>query len=67
MSLLDRALNIGEGKKFKVYEKRVALISAYEAELELETDEELRERTNELRERAREVFVRYAQVSGERY
>jgi preprotein translocase subunit SecA len=54
MSLLDRALNIGEGKKFKVYEKRVALISAYEAELELETDDELRERMNELRERARE-------------
>jgi preprotein translocase subunit SecA len=54
MSLLDRALNIGEGKKFKVYEKRVALISAYEPELELETDDELRERMNELRERARE-------------
>ena len=54
MSLLDRALNIGEGKKLKVYEKRVALISAYEAELELETDDELRERVNELRERARE-------------
>ncbi|MFZ2112676.1 MAG: preprotein translocase subunit SecA, partial [Solirubrobacteraceae bacterium] len=54
MSLLDRALNIGEGKKFKVYEKRVALIGAYEAELELETDDELRERMNELRERARE-------------
>ncbi len=54
MSLLDRALNIGEGKKFKVYEKRVALISAYEAELELETDDELRERMNELRERARD-------------
>jgi preprotein translocase subunit SecA len=54
MSLLDRALNIGEGKKFKVYEKRVALISAYETELELETDDELRERMNELRERARE-------------
>ncbi len=54
MSLLDRALNIGEGKKFKVYEKRVALISAYEAELELETDDELRERMKELRERARE-------------
>jgi preprotein translocase subunit SecA len=53
MSLLDRALNIGEGKKFKVYEKRVALISAYEAELELETDDELRERMNELRQRAR--------------
>ena len=54
MSLLDRALNIGEGKKFKVYEKRVALISAYEAELELETDDELRERMNELRGRARD-------------
>ncbi len=54
MSLLDRALNIGEGKKFKVYEKRVALISAYEPELELETDDELRERMNELRERARQ-------------
>jgi preprotein translocase subunit SecA len=54
MSLLDRALNIGEGKKFKVYEKRVALIGAYEPELELETDDELRERMNELRARARQ-------------
>ncbi|HEV7936786.1 MAG TPA: preprotein translocase subunit SecA [Solirubrobacteraceae bacterium] len=54
MSLLDRALNIGEGKKFKVYEKRVALIGAYEPELEEETDDELRERMNELRERARQ-------------
>jgi preprotein translocase subunit SecA len=54
MSILDRALNIGEAKKFKQYEKRVALIGAYEAELELETDEELRERMNVLRERAAE-------------
>ncbi|HXC23382.1 MAG TPA: DEAD/DEAH box helicase, partial [Solirubrobacteraceae bacterium] len=54
MSLFDRALNIGEGKKFKAYEKRVALIGAYEPELELETDDELRERMNELRERARQ-------------
>ncbi len=54
MSLLDRALNIGEAKKFKQYEKRVALIGAYEAELELETDDELRERMNVLRERAAE-------------
>ncbi|MFZ1153827.1 MAG: preprotein translocase subunit SecA [Solirubrobacteraceae bacterium] len=53
MSILDRALNIGEAKKFKQYEKRVALIGAYEAELELETDDELRERMDELRERAR--------------
>jgi preprotein translocase subunit SecA len=54
MSLLDRALNIGEAKKFKQYEKRVALIAAYEPELELETDDELRERMNVLRERAAE-------------
>ncbi len=54
MSILDRALNIGEAKKFKQYEKRVALIGAYEPELELETDEELRERMNALRERAAE-------------
>jgi preprotein translocase subunit SecA len=54
MSLLDRALNIGEAKKFKQYEKRVALIAAYEPELELETDDELRERMNILRERAAE-------------
>jgi preprotein translocase subunit SecA len=52
MSLLDRALNIGEAKKFKQYEKRVALIGAYEPELELETDDELRERMDVLRERA---------------
>src|ERR1700704_1262537 len=54
MSILDRALNIGEAKKFKQYEKRVALIGAYELELELETDDELRERMNELRARARD-------------
>jgi preprotein translocase subunit SecA len=54
MSLLDRALNIGEAKKFKEYEKRVALIGAFEAELEHETLEELRERMDELRARARE-------------
>jgi preprotein translocase subunit SecA len=53
MSILDRALNIGEAKKFKQYEKRVALIGAFEPELELETDDELRERMDGLRERAR--------------
>jgi len=52
-SLLDRALNVGEAKKFRTYQKRVALISAFEAELEHETDAELRERMDELRERAR--------------
>jgi preprotein translocase subunit SecA len=52
MGLLDRALNIGESKQFKEYEKRVALIGAYEPELELESDDELRERFAALRERA---------------
>src|SRR5690242_4171313 len=53
MSLLDRALRIGEGKKFKEFEKRVARIGDWEAELDLDTDEELRERADALRERAR--------------
>ena len=53
-SLLDRALNVGEAKKFKTYQRRVALINAYESELELEDDQELRERMDELRERARD-------------
>jgi preprotein translocase subunit SecA len=54
MSLLDRALNVGEAKKFKSYEKRVALIGAFEPELEHDTDAELRERMDALRERARQ-------------
>ena len=53
-SLLDRALNVGEAKKFKTYQKRVALIGAFEAELEHDTDAELRERMDALRERARD-------------
>src|SRR5689334_2964750 len=52
MGLLDRALNIGESKQFKEYEKRVDRIGAYEPELELESDDELRERFAELRKRA---------------
>jgi preprotein translocase subunit SecA len=51
VSLLDRALNVGEAKKFKQYEKRVALIGAFEPELEHDTDAELRERMDALRER----------------
>jgi preprotein translocase subunit SecA len=53
-SLLDRALNVGEAKKFKTYQKRVALIEAFEAELEHDSDAELRERMDALRERASE-------------
>src|SRR3954447_14700338 len=53
MTLLDRALRIGEGKKFKEFERRVARIGDWEAELELDSDDELRERADVLRERAR--------------
>jgi preprotein translocase subunit SecA len=53
MSFLDRALRMGEGKKFKSYEQRVSRINGFEAELEHYTDAELRESADELRERAR--------------
>ena len=52
MGLLERALNVGETKKFKQYEKRVQLINAFEPELELEDDAELQERFATLREEA---------------
>jgi len=55
MGLLDRALNIGESKRFKEYEKRVARISAFEAELEHESDEGLRARMDALRAQIREL------------
>jgi preprotein translocase subunit SecA len=45
---------MGEAKKLKSYEQRVKLIGAFEAELELDSDEELRERMGVLRERAGE-------------
>src|ERR1700727_2499352 len=53
MSFLDRALRMGEAKKFKAYEQRVSRISGYEEELEHYSDEELRQSADELRERAR--------------
>src|SRR5881296_550803 len=52
MSILERALRIGEGKKFKEFEKRVGRINDFEPELELDSPEELRERADALRERA---------------
>jgi preprotein translocase subunit SecA len=51
MSILDRALRVGESKKFKVFERHVARISEFEPELELESDEELKARYARLRER----------------
>jgi preprotein translocase subunit SecA len=53
MSFLDRALRIGEGKKFRTYEQRVSRINGFEEEFEHFTDAELMEATDELRERAR--------------
>jgi preprotein translocase subunit SecA len=52
MSILDRALRLGEGKQFRTYAKRVEKINAWEPELELLDDEELREQAASLRERA---------------
>src|SRR6201990_931369 len=43
MPFLDRALRMGEAKKFKTYEQRVGRINGFEPELETYTDEELRE------------------------
>src|SRR3954454_13600211 len=51
MAILERALRMGEGKKFKTFEKSVARINDFEEELELDTDEELKERYSALRER----------------
>ncbi|MBK5230016.1 MAG: preprotein translocase subunit SecA, partial [Thermoleophilia bacterium] len=52
MSLIDRALRMGEGKKFKKFEKQVSLINAFEPEMELLDDDELRTEMIALRERA---------------
>src|SRR5919202_769450 len=53
MSILDRALRLGEAKQFKQYAKRVERINAWEPELELLDDDELRSNADSLRERAR--------------
>src|SRR5919197_1383372 len=54
MSILDRALRMGEGKQFRQYAKRVDQINNWEGELELMDDDELREQFATLRERAKE-------------
>src|SRR6201991_98000 len=53
MSILERALRLGEAKQFKAYAKRVERIGAWEPELELLEDDEIREQFAALRERAR--------------
>src|SRR5919109_4216865 len=54
MSILDRALRMGEARQFKQYAKRVDRINAWEPELELLDDGELRANAGSLRERARD-------------
>ncbi|MBA2644169.1 MAG: preprotein translocase subunit SecA [Solirubrobacterales bacterium] len=53
MSILDRALRMGEGRQFKQYARRVEKINAWELELEALDDVGLRARADSLRERAR--------------
>ena len=53
MTILDRALRMGEGKQFRQYAKRVDRINSWEPELELLDDAELRAQADSLRERAR--------------
>ncbi|MEA2293516.1 MAG: preprotein translocase subunit SecA, partial [Solirubrobacteraceae bacterium] len=52
MSILERALRLGEAKQFKAYSKRVERINAWEPELELLADDELQAHVSALRERA---------------
>ncbi|MCB0867062.1 MAG: preprotein translocase subunit SecA [Solirubrobacterales bacterium] len=52
MQLIDRALRMGEGRKFKAYEKRVDSINRIEPEMKELDDSELLEEANVLRERA---------------
>src|ERR687883_806380 len=52
MTLLDRALRMGEGKKFKEFEKRVSKVNDFEPEVETYTDDELKERALELKQEA---------------
>src|SRR3954449_8307774 len=54
MSILERALRMGEAKQFKAYSKRVERINDWEPELLESSDDELKEQFAELRERARE-------------
>ena len=54
MSILERALRLGEAKQFKAYSKRVERINQWEAELELLEDDELKEQFAELRKQVQD-------------
>jgi preprotein translocase subunit SecA len=51
--MVTKALRVGEGRKFKAYEKRAEQINGIEPEMELLDDAELRAEADSLRERAR--------------
>ncbi|HEY8466060.1 MAG TPA: preprotein translocase subunit SecA [Solirubrobacterales bacterium] len=51
--IIDRALRLGEGRKLKEFQRKVARINELEPEMELLTDEEIRAEADALRERAR--------------
>src|SRR5215213_7978585 len=51
--MVTRALRVGEGRRFKGYEKRVEAINRFEPEMELLDDSELLTEADSLRERAR--------------
>lgn len=50
--MVTRALRVGEGRKFRAYEKRVSAVNRFEPEMELLEDSEIRETADELRGRA---------------
>jgi preprotein translocase subunit SecA len=52
--MVTRALRVGEGRKFKAYEKRAEAINRIEPEMELLDDTELRAEADALRKRAAE-------------
>src|SRR3954454_20509641 len=54
MSILERALRMGEAKQFKSYSRRVERIGGWGAEVELLEDDELKEQFLELRRRVQE-------------
>ena len=51
--MVTRALRVGEGRKFKSYEKRAEAINRFEPEMELLDDSALLEEADSLRERVR--------------
>jgi preprotein translocase subunit SecA len=51
--MVTRALRVGEGRKFKSYEKRAEAINRFEPEMELLEDSELRTEADALRARAK--------------